>query len=90
MGCRAAAKSKVVEGCGRWQFVAGSSSPRCSEVITELPSETTVIQKRENRGSSVATSTEEEEEEEELSKGRSQWTFKFELSIDGDESTFSR
>lgn len=71
MGCRPAAKSKVVEGCGRGQLEAAFTSPRCNEVIiTEPPSETTIVQKREDRGSSGAVGAEEEEEEEEVGKER--------------------
>lgn len=92
MGCRPAAKSKVAEGCGRGQLQAASSSPRCNEVIIELPSETTIVQKREDRGSSAAAGTEEEEEEEELAKerGSSCWSSRFELSFSANESSFSR
>lgn len=90
MGCRPAAKSKVVEGCGRGQLEATSSSPRCTEVI-ELPSETTIIQKREDRGSSGACETEEEEEEEELTTERSHWASRYELSVTGNNvSKYSR
>ncbi|OAD52614.1 Eye-specific diacylglycerol kinase [Eufriesea mexicana] len=74
MGCRAAAKSKVVVGCGRGQLEVASWSRRCNEVIIELPSETTIVQKLEDRGSSGSSGTEEEEEEEELAKGRGSWT----------------
>lgn len=92
MGCRSAAKSKVAEGCGRGQLQAASSSPRCNEVIIELPSETTIVQKREDRGSSAAAGTEEEEEEEELAKerGSSCWSSRFVLSFSVNESSFSR
>lgn len=94
MGCRPAAKSKVAEGCGRGQLQAASSSPRCNEVIIELPSETTIVQKREDRGSSAAAGTEEEEEEEELAKERKNcslcWSSRFELSFSVNESSFSR
>lgn len=78
MGCRPAAKSKVVVGCGRGQLEAASWSPRCNEVIIELPSE--IVQKLEDRGSSGTIGTEEEEEEEELAKKGSSWVSRFEPS----------
>ena len=84
MGCRPAAKSKVEEGCGRGQLEATSSSPRCTEVI-ELPTETRIVQKREDRGTSGAGGTDDEEEEEELGRVGPQWTRWYGLSIGASE-----
>ena len=91
MGCRPAAKSKVVEGCGRGQLEVAIASPRCNEVtIIELPTETTIVQKREDRsGPSGAAEAEEEEEEEEVGKERdysSDWA-RSRLAL---ESSFNR
>lgn len=92
MGCRPAAKWKVVEGCGRGQLESASSSPRYLTEVIKPASETTIVQKREDRGSSGSLETDEEEEEEELAgRGSQKWTSMYDRSIGRDETIlFSR